>query len=65
MARQIGNGFVMQLFNLRNRACNRSRTEHCPNIVVRWKRAVEVGGGEDKRLGGNCVEGFLNEGSKQ
>lgn len=62
--KQIGNGFVMQLFNLRDRACKRSRTERCPNIVVRWKRALEVGG-EEKRLGGNCVESFLNEGSEQ
>lgn len=55
----------MQLFNVRDRACKRRRSERCPNIAVRWKRAVEVGGGEEKRLGGSCGESFLNEGSEQ
>lgn len=26
---------------------------------------MEVGGGEEKRLGGSCGESFLNEGSEQ
>lgn len=65
LARRIGNGFVMQLFNVRDRPCKRKRSERCPNIAVRWKRAVEVGGGEEKRLGGSCGESFLNEGSEQ
>lgn len=65
IARQIGNQFVMQLLNLCGRACKRRRSENCPNIVVRRNRAVEVGGGEDKRLGGSCGESFLNEGSEQ
>ena len=41
------------------------RSEHCPDIVVGWRRAVEVGGGEEKRLGGSFSESFLNEGSEQ
>lgn len=41
------------------------KSERCPNVVVRWKRAVEVGGGEEKRLGGSYGESFLNEGSEQ
>ena len=65
IVRQIGNQFVMQLLNLRGRACKRGRSEHCPNIVVRRDRAVEVGDGEAKRLGSSCGESFLNEGSEQ
>lgn len=41
------------------------RRQHCPDIVVGWMRAVEVGGGEEKRLGGSYSESFLNEGSEQ
>lgn len=43
-------GFVIQLLNLGNRACKRRRRSvRCPNIVVRRKRAVEVGGGVEIR----------------
>lgn len=65
MVRPIGNGFVMQLFNLRDRACNRERSERCPNTAVRWRREVEVGGGVERGLGGSCGETFLNEASER
>lgn len=55
----------MQLFNLCGRAYKRKRSEHCPDIVVRRKRAVGVDGGEEKRLGDSCGASFLNEGSDQ
>lgn len=55
----------MQLLNLRDRAYTRKTGEHCPPSVVRRKRAVGVGGGEAKRLGGSYGVSFLNEGSDQ
>ncbi len=54
----------MQVLNLHDRACKRERTERCPNVAVRWQRAVQVGGGEERRLGGGCGESFLNESSE-
>lgn len=56
---------VMQLFNFRDRACKRKRSERCPNTGVRWRREVEVGGGVERGLGGSCGETVLIEGSEQ
>lgn len=58
-------GLLCNCCNLCDRACKKRRSEHCPNNVVRWKKAVEVGGDEERRLGGGCGESFLNEGSEQ